>query len=218
MFQIFLARTRSCVHDGCNLSNCHDSMHKQRVTNASKTSFGNTLSPDDHNDIVTAFSESCRLENLAPELHSVQVQHSPIGNPHHSLYGIGPSTSIHTSQSSQSQSGRQILHYSHGNILSPTNPSTNSNQSTMLEKRNDVNNHQKLQRQLSLNPNAFDPRLMRMHNANSLQSKHIEQMQQEPSQVMQQHTGHRQLAPSHSGPRTHITNHWDLHQVSFNYH
>lgn len=208
----FLARTRSCVHDGCNPSNCHDSLHKQRV---SKTSFGNTLSPDDHNDIVNAFSEACRLENIATELHSTQVQQSSIGNPHHSLYGVGPSTSIHTSQSPQSQLGRPILHYSHGNILSTTNTS-NANQSTILEKRNDVNMHQKLQRQLSLNPNAFDPRLLRMHNANSLQAKHPEQMQQEQTQVMQ-HSAHRQLAPSHSGPRTHMTNHWDLHQVSFNF-
>ncbi|XP_055326660.1 endoribonuclease ZC3H12A isoform X2 [Sitodiplosis mosellana] len=217
-----LARTRSCTHDGCNPSNCHESTHKHRIPNPNKASFGNTLSPEDHNDIMTAFSESCRLESLAPEFNSIPVQQqqqqSPIGNPHqHNMYGVGPaSTAIHTSQSAQSQqSVRPILHYTHGNILSPPTTSTGSNQTTMLEKRNDVNLHQKLQRQLSLNPNAFDPRLLRMHNANSLQTKHShpEQMQPEPSQVMQQHTGqHRQLAPSHSGPRSHMTNHWDLHQ------
>lgn len=194
-----LARTRSCVHDGCNPTNCHESAHKQqRIPNANKPSYGNTLSPDDHNDIATAFSESCRVENLAPEMHS--TQHS-----HHNLYGVGPSSKIHTSQSPpQSHSGRPILQYT----------SSGSNQSSILENRNDVNMHQKLQRQLSLNPNAYDPRLVRMHNANSIQSKHShpEQMQQEPSQVMQ-HTGHRQLAPSLSGPRSHMTNHWDLHQV-----
>lgn len=218
------ARTRSCAHDGCNPSNCHESTHKHRIPNANKPSYGNTLSPDDHNDIVTAFSESCRLENLAPEFNSTQVQQqqqSPIGNPHqHNMYhGVGPSSStVHTSQSPQSQQSiRPILHYTHGNMLSSSTTSTGSNQTTMLEKRNDVNLHQKLQRQLSLNPNAFDPRLLRMHNANSLQSKHAhpEQMQPESSQTMQQHTAqHRQLAPSHSGPRTHMTNHWDLHQVS----
>lgn len=210
----YSARTRSCAHDGCNPSNCHDSTHKHRLSNQNKA-FGNTLSPDDHNDIMNAFSDSCRLESISPESHSVQVQQlSPIGAPHHNLYGIGSSASIHTSQSShsQSQSGRPILHYTHGNVLTTA---TGSNQSSLMEKRSDVNLHQKLQRQLSLNPN--DPRLLRMHNANSLQSKHsqhAEQIQQESSQIMQ-HTGHRQLAPSHSGPRTHMTNHWDLHQVCF---
>ncbi|XP_031626305.1 endoribonuclease ZC3H12A isoform X2 [Contarinia nasturtii] len=208
-----LARTRSCVHDGCNLSNCQESTHKQRIPNPNKTSFGNTLGADnEHIDIVTAFSESCKLENLAPELHSNQVQHQSIGNSHHSLYGVGPSTTIHTSQSPQSQSIRPILHYStHGNVLS-SSTSTGSNQSTMHDKRNDGNMHQKLQRQLSLNPNAYDPRLLRMHNAIQAKHSHPEShMQQEPTQLMQ-HTGHRQLAPSRSGPRTHITNHWDLHQ------
>lgn len=83
----------------------------------------------------------------------------------------------------------------------------------MHEKRNDVNMHQKLQRQLSLNPDAYDPRLLRMYNANSIQMKHshANQMHQKSSQVM---SGHRQLAPSHSGPRSHLgTNHWDIHQV-----
>lgn len=229
LFEFFShsARTRSCAHDGCNPSNCHESTHKHRIPNANKPSFGNTLSPDDHNDIVTAFSESCRLDNLAPEFNSTQVQQqqqqqqqSPIGNPHqHNMYhGVGPSAStIHTSQSPQShQPVRPILHYTHSNMASSPTTSTSSNQTTMLEKRNDVNLHQKLQRQLSLNPNAYDPRLIRMHNANSLQSKHShpEQMQAESSQTMQPHTGqHRQLAPSHSGPRTHMTKHWDLHQV-----
>lgn len=196
------ARTRSCAHDGCSPSNCHELLHKQRQGNSSKSSFGNMLSPDDHNDIVNAFSESCRLENLAPELHSNQVQHSPLG-PHHSLYGVGPQVAIHPPQSPQSQTGRPVLHYSHG-------PNTSAqNQPAMLEKRSDLNLHQKLQRQLSLNPNAYDPRILRMHNANTMQSKRHDQMQPEPQQVMQ----HRQLAPSLSGPRSHMTNHWDLHQV-----
>lgn len=145
-------------------------------------------------------------------MHSTQVQSPQISNPHHNLYGVATSTTIHSSQSPQSQSIRPILHYTGGNVLTST--TSGSNQSPMIEKRNDVNSHQKLQRQLSLNPNAYDPRLLRMHNANSLQPKHShpEQMQQEASQAMQ-HTGHRQLAPSSSGPRSHLTNHWDLHQV-----
>lgn len=209
-FCIFSARTRSCVHDGCNLSNCQESAHKQqRIPNPNKSSFGNTSSADnDHNDILSAFSESCKLENLAST-------HQSHGNPHHSLYGgVGPSTTIHTSQTPQTQSIRPILHYTHGNILASTT-STGSNQSTMHDKRNDGNMHQKLQRQLSLNPNAYDPRLLRMHNAIQAKHSHPEShMQQEPTPLMQ-HTGHRQLAPSHSGPRTHMTNHWDLHQVRF---
>lgn len=210
---IILARTRSCVHDGCNPSNCQDPTHRHRSTNPNKPSYGNTLSPDEHNDFVNSFSESCRLDNLAPELHSSQVQQSSMVNPHHNVYGVGPSTTMH---SSQSPSIRPIIHYTHGNVLSPTSVSC-SNQPTILEKRSDGNMHQKLQRQLSLNPNAFDPRIVRMHNANTLQTKHShsEQMQPEPTHVMQHSGQHRQVAPSLSGPRSHMTNHWDLHQVCF---
>lgn len=222
---IISARTRSCAHDGCNPSNCMESIQKQqRTPNSTKPSYGNMLSPDDHSDIAAAFSESCKLDNLTPEFPtSAQVQHhSSIANSsHHNFYGMNSSTT-------QSKNVRPILHMNHCNILTPSSsssssissssstqsPQSGSIQTSMLEKRTDINMHQKLQRQLSLNP--YDPRMIRMHHTNSLHVKHSMSEQQragELSQVMQR-TGHRQLAPSLSGgPQSHMTNHWDLHQV-----
>lgn len=66
----------------------------------------------------------------------------------------------------------------------------------------EVNLHQKLRRQLSLNPTGCDPRLYR-----------IQQHQQKiPNAV----GAHRTLQPTLSGgpPRTHLSNQWDLHPVN----
>lgn len=210
-------------------------MQKQhRTPNPSKPAYGNILSPDDHSDIAAAFSESCRLDNSAPDFStSAQVQQqSSIGNAaHHTFYGANSSNTMHNMSQSPAQPknmAHPILHLNHGNILTSTSssscssissaPSTaqspsNSIQMPLLANRSDINMHQKLQRQLSLNP--YDPRMIRMHHTNSLHTKHSmsEQRAAELTQVMQR-TGHRQLAPSLSGgPQSHMTNHWDLHQV-----
>lgn len=193
------------------------------------------LSPDDHRDIANAFSESCRLESMPSEqMGSAQVQQqqkqqSSIGNStHHNFYGMAAMHSVSQSQT-QSNIMRPILHLNHG--ISPSSSSSSSisslnsaqspsgsNQTQLPDKRNDINMHQKLQRQLSLNP--YDPRMIRMHNTNSLQTKHSMSEQRPgdmPQQMMHQRPGHRQLAPSLSGgPHSHnMTNHWDLHQVRY---
>lgn len=166
-------------------------MHKQRLS--AKSSNINQMNSNETNqmtnDIANAFAEQCRLENMKTEMHP-----SNTINSHHNLYRIGPSIS----PPSQTQ---RHMHYGLPANLIP-------NHSNMLENRDDVNLHQKLRRQLSLNPNACDPRIIRMQNSTNSHSDHIQHHAQ-PS--------HRQLAPSLSGPRSHtMSNHWDLHQVKLN--
>lgn len=110
-------------------------------------------------------------------------------------------------KSIQTPSTRPILNYTHGN-----NTMTSSNQSILLDSnRENVNSHPKLRRQLSLNPNACDPRLNRMQNSN------LHSQLTPTEQQMHQQSQHRLLTPSHSGPRSqHIPNQWDLHQVNKN--
>lgn len=91
-------------------------------------------------------------------------------------------------------------HYSH---------SIGSNQTTNHDNRDINRSHPKLQRQLSLNPNACDPRIQqRVQNANTIN--------RQMAQAEQQHlVHHRLLSGSLSGPRSpNMSNHWDVHQVS----
>lgn len=89
-------------------------------------------------------------------------------------------------------------HYTHS--IGPSQPNHHEHR--------DINRaHPKLQRQLSLNPNACDPRIQqRVQNAMNRQMGQSEQ---------QQLVHHRLLSGSLSGPRSpNMSNHWDVHQVS----
>lgn len=169
--------------------NCCESISKYRSNQKS-------YNLDEHiqvtNDVANNFAESCRLDNLNAS--------SNDNNSHHNSYGMR--SGMHHSQT---PSTRSILNYAHGN-----SNVTSSNHSTLLDSnRENVNSHPKLRRQLSLNPNACDPRLNRM------QSSNLHSQLTPSEQQMHQQSQHRLLAPSHSGPRSqHIQNQWDLHQVN----
>lgn len=88
-------------------------------------------------------------------------------------------------------------------------PIPSQNPLTPLENNDNVNLHKKLRRQLSLNPCLIDQNMYGMQNAIQMHTR-IENSQPQQPQLLH---GHRPLVPSHSGPRTHMPNHWDLHQV-----
>lgn len=170
-------------------------MHKQRLPSNTKQMMNSNETNQLTTDITNAFAESCRLESMKADLHqSQQTQSSKPVNSHHNLYRIGPSISP------PSQSTRH-MHY--GNVM-PAN--VGPNHTKMIENRDDGNLHQKLRRQLSLNPNACDPRIIRMQNSTNV-TQHPDHVQHQTQAT------HRQLAASLSGPRSHMSNHWDLHQV-----
>lgn len=163
-------------------------MQKQRSPINTKPSYATQMSSDDQiqmtNDIANTFAESCRLET---DFHSAHNQSSQNVNSHHNLYRVGPSLSP------QLQTGRPLQYANHG---------------SMMENRDENNMHQKLRRQLSLNPNACDQRILQIQNSNNL-SHHSH-----PEHVHQHQHQHRHLAPSLSGPRTNMS-HWNVHQVKF---
>lgn len=101
------------------------------------------------------------------------------------------------------------MHTQSSNIRPAYDHYSHSNQSNHHENRDINRAHPKLQRQLSLNPNAYDPRIQqRVQNANA--------MNRQMAQAEQQHlVHHRMLSGSLSGPRSpNMSNHWDVHQVS----
>lgn len=140
------------------------------------------------------------LQNTFPKSHSKESlsQDSSlpnVGGPH--LYAGPPKA--------PPQCRPTMPHYGHinTNILS-----THQQQSQPPPPQQDeVNLHQKLRRQLSLNPTGCDPRLYR------IQQQHTNvKTQKIPNAV----GSHRPLAPTLSGgPRPHMPNHWDLHQVMY---
>lgn len=169
------------------------SLYSARTQSSNPTPFH----PEEHsqvtNDMANNFAESCRIDSSK----------SIDNNSHHNFYGMRSALHHPQSLSIQTPSTRSIPNYMHRNCASSTN------QPALIDNNRENNSHAKLRRQLSLNPNAFDPRLNRMQNSN-LHPQPEHQMHQQQSQ-------HRLLAPSLSSPRSqHISNPWDLHQVKSN--
>lgn len=186
------ARTRSCAHDGCISSNCCESINKHKSNPAYNIEEHNQVT----NDIANNFSESCRIDNLKSIENSTQFN----------FYGMRSALHHPQALSMQTPSTRSSSNYMHGNCAST------ANQTALIDNNRENNSHAKLRRQLSLNPNAFDPRLNRRQNSNL----HPQLIQSE--QQMHQQSQHRLLGPSFSSPRSqHISNPWDLHQVKEKY-
>lgn len=131
-----------------------------------------------NSSINNTFSKSCSIEDI-PQKGSI-AQMSSGQNSQMVYNSIVPSTSCR-----------------------PIHKHSNQSQN---DSRDDVNLHQKLRRQLTLNPSGSDPRIFHMQQQIKMQS---------PKPENSDH-GHRLLECSVSGPRTNISNHWDLHQVNIN--
>lgn len=143
----------------------------------------------DQSDISNNFGESCGIENQ-------RLTATIENNPQQNMYAM------HTTQTSTIRPSYD--HYTH---------SVSSSQSNHNENRDINQSHPKLQRQMSVNPNACDPRIQRVQNANRMNrmNHHADQQHLVP---------HRLLSGSLSGPRSqNISNNWDVHQVrKIDYH
>lgn len=165
------ARTRSCAHESCNLSQCYEISNKGH-SNFAKQGFNDGSSRDEYNlKLSNSFSKSCSIEDL-PQ----------------------PSQLIYSA--AQPSASCRPMHQ-------PASRLINGSQNSISDSREDVNLHQKLRRQLTLNPAGSDPRIFHMQQQAKLQLPKSENSE----------LGHRLLEASLSGPRTHISKHWDLHQV-----
>lgn len=164
------------MHDGCDLNHCLESVNPQRLNSIKHNIPTWEEYCQQTPDPQNTFLKSHSKENISQDhsLPTVSGQH---------LYGA-PMTCRPTMQ-----------HFGHVN--------TNLLQSQSHQPQEEVNLHQKLRRQLSLNPTGCDPRLYRIQHSNM-----------KPQKLPNAVGAHRPLAPTLSGgPRTHISNHWDLHQV-----
>lgn len=143
------------------------------------------------------------LQNTFPKSHSKEslsqdTSLSTVGGGPH-LYGGGPPK--------QPPQCRPTMPSHYGQIntnMLPSHLQQQQQQQPPSQQQDEVNLHQKLRRQLSLNPTGCDPRLYR------IQQQHANVKSQKiPNAV----GAHRPLAPTLSGgPRPHMPNHWDLHQ------
>lgn len=139
-----------------------------------------------HPHLRDGFPKSISIDNISREAYSHAHphftsiwQHSPVG------------------QNPQQQQQQQ------------QQPGTIQSQQANELMEDSVNLHQKLKRQLSLNPSGCDPRIYQM------QQRHI----MHPSISQSQAASHRALASSLSGgprsPHSHqMSQQWDAHQVS----
>lgn len=110
--------------------------------------------------------------------------------------------------------GPQGQHPNYSALWGRPAPNSSQQQDSTCDNSNEgANLHRKLQRQLTLNPAGCDPRIYQMRSV-CLQT----QQQQQPQPLnQQQHSPHRPLASSLSGPRNCLpATQWnDIHQVSF---
>lgn len=182
------ARTRSCAHDNCDINHCLETVNPRLnpsiKPNIKKWEEYSTSTGADNQ----SFSKAHSKENISQDHHL-----SAVGNSQH-LYGSGQQ--CHTS----------MPHFAHVNAnLMQQQQATQSSQQ-QKSPGEEVNLHQKLRRQLSLNPGGYDPRIYRNQQANV-----------KPQKLPQNMVGaHRTVAPTLSGGilHNHISNQWNLHQVS----
>lgn len=140
----------------------------------------------DQSDNSNNFTESsCSLDNSRLSI---------VENTHQNVYGM------HTQQPTIRPTYDHYTHHSVG-----------SNQSNHNENRDLSRAHPKLRRQLSLNPNGYDPRIQSRGQSTNVMNRQMTHADQQP-----QHGHHRLLSASRSGPRSqNIPNQWDVHhQVS----
>lgn len=158
-----------------------------------------TMNGDPSQYPITAHSH----ENLAQE-HQLPPSNN-MNNPTTNLYG----GSNQPTNATQCRSAIPPPHFGHVNpnlmhpVIVPPQPAQKP-QPTPQQSGEEVNLHQKLRRQLSLNPTACDPRIYRNQHNNM-----------KPPQNVSNLAVHRPLAPTLSGgiPRNQMSNQWDLHQV-----
>lgn len=210
MFGAFAARTRSCAHESCNLSQCSELTSKGNLKSAQKQIYNTCGTWDDYNhqlnNTLNTFAKSCSVEDIPQNSGKTNPSGGHKTKPAQLL---GQQRVFNNLQASTSC--RPILQHPN----STSSGLINGTNQSIPDIREDVNLHQKLRRQLSLNPAGCDPRIYAMQRQQQqLQQQHHQSKLQVPkSDSIASDQGHRHLELSLSSPRPRLAKNWDLHQV-----